>query len=257
MVDASFCEYACQKDIDIAKRLNDVLQGNAKPMMTQCSIVQLYKLGPSGQRIVDVAKRFERRKCNHTEAIDGDECIKSVIGPTNKHRYVIATLSEDLRSSLRLISAVPIIHMNRVVVVMEPPSDATLHAKSLADSASQGASTSEIAKIAANKPEEPPKRVKKRAKGPNPLSVKKKKRKDISPLPKTMKGRKTQPNTSKNEEGIARAGEKRPLLVEEDDITSAEAAVSGPSSRGHRKKRRRRGGITSDTSKALDSSGED
>ena len=97
LVDASFCEYACQRDIDIAKRLDDVVQGHAKPsehsflfsetrifksilVITQCSIVQLYNLGPSAQGIVNVARTFERRKCNHTEAIDGDECIKSTVG---------------------------------------------------------------------------------------------------------------------------------------------------------------------------------
>ena len=48
--------------------------------MTQCCIVELYKLGAEHQHTVDIAKRFERRKCNHREAIEGDECVKSVVG---------------------------------------------------------------------------------------------------------------------------------------------------------------------------------
>lgn len=50
-------------------------------------------------------------------------------GETNKHRYVVATQSQSLRLSLRDIPAVPIVHVNRSVMVLEPPSDATLEAK--------------------------------------------------------------------------------------------------------------------------------
>ena len=99
LVDSSFCTYCTQNQIDIPKQLGTVLQGQQKQssykppeewinvskpgsvsVMTQCSIVELYKLGPSHQRTVDLAKTFERRKCNHREAIPGEDCIKSVVG---------------------------------------------------------------------------------------------------------------------------------------------------------------------------------
>lgn len=50
-------------------------------------------------------------------------------GATNKHRYVVASQSQPLRASLRKIPAVPAVHVNRSVMVLEPPSDATLKAK--------------------------------------------------------------------------------------------------------------------------------
>ena len=120
-------------------------------MITQCCIHELYLKGPSVQPVVDLAKTFERRKCNHREPIPGDECLKSVvgmrkmfpsiclfilttylfkmIGETNKHRYVIATQSQPLRQTLRQIPAVPIVHVNRAVMVLEPPSEKTLEVK--------------------------------------------------------------------------------------------------------------------------------
>ena len=52
-------------------------------------------------------------------------------GETNKHRYVLATQSTTLRTKLRAIPAVPIVHVNRSVMILEPPSDATLRAKTL------------------------------------------------------------------------------------------------------------------------------
>ena len=121
-------------------------------MITQCCIHELYIRGKSHQPTVDFAKSFERRKCNHKEAMPGNECIVSVVGrfllyspitcpligfyalcyipgETNKHRYVIATQSQPLRVSLRAIPGVPIVHINRSVMVLEPASDATLQFK--------------------------------------------------------------------------------------------------------------------------------
>lgn len=115
-------------------------------MITQCCIHELYLQGKAIQPVVDLAKNFERRKCNHKEAIPGDACLKDVIGnllcwphsvnhvsvwtgETNKHRYVVATQSQPLRSSLRDVPAVPIVHINRSVMILEPPSNATLKAK--------------------------------------------------------------------------------------------------------------------------------
>lgn len=101
------------------------------------------------QSAVDLAKTFERRKCNHREAIAGDDCLLSVVGAflslltswsspelilssageANKHRYVIATQSDEVRQKLRTIPAVPVVHVNRAVMVLEPPSDVTLAKK--------------------------------------------------------------------------------------------------------------------------------
>ena len=50
-------------------------------------------------------------------------------GPSNKHRYLVATQSVELRNTLREIPAVPIIHINRSVLVLEPPSQVTLAQK--------------------------------------------------------------------------------------------------------------------------------
>ena len=59
------------------------------------------------------------------------EILISVLltGDKNKHRYVIATQSQPLRNHLRTIPAVPIIHIKKSVVILEPPSDTTLSIK--------------------------------------------------------------------------------------------------------------------------------
>ena len=49
-------------------------------MITQCCIHELYLSGKQHQPAVDLAKSFERRKCNHREAIPEYECLSSVVG---------------------------------------------------------------------------------------------------------------------------------------------------------------------------------
>lgn len=95
------CTTVQDHKIDLVKQLETVLQGSVKPskelnirtlqknyldllsnfpVITQCCMVELYKLGKERQPAVDIAKEFERRKCNHREAIDGPSCIESVVG---------------------------------------------------------------------------------------------------------------------------------------------------------------------------------
>lgn len=79
------------------------------PVITQCCVEALYKLGKEHQRLVDLAKRFERRKCNHREAIDPNDCLKDVIGklrsgaPQRLHPFL---LSDSPCSSFRSITRI-------------------------------------------------------------------------------------------------------------------------------------------------------
>ena len=52
------------------------------------------------------------------------------LGPTNKHRYVLAAQSPSLRQFARQVPGTPIVHVKRSVMVLEPASEATEKAKS-------------------------------------------------------------------------------------------------------------------------------
>ncbi|KAF8581366.1 Fcf1-domain-containing protein [Ramaria rubella] len=174
LVDSDICSTSTSLKIELVKQFVNVLQGNVKPMITQCCIVELYKLGPGEQHAVDLAKTFERRKCNHREAIPGNDCLASVVGDSNKHRYVIACQSQATRARLRTVPGVPIVHLNRTVMVLEPPSDATMAAKRQAEEKAQLPTAPERSQLSTDEPVEQ-KRKRKGPKAPNPLSVKKKK----------------------------------------------------------------------------------
>jgi U3 small nucleolar RNA-associated protein 23 len=98
-------------------------------VITQCCIQALYDQGSEGQAAVEMAKEFERRKCNHFKPRPQDECILTMAGDSNKNRYVIATQSLELRKELRKIPGTPIVYIARSVVLLENPSDQTLAKK--------------------------------------------------------------------------------------------------------------------------------
>jgi len=231
LVDSLMCKEAIDHKLDLVKQLGVVLQGAVKPMITQCCIHELYLQGKAVQPAVDLAKTFERRKCNHKEAILGDDCVASVVGNMNKHRYVIATQSQPLRSKLRQIPAVPVVHINRSVMILEPMSETSVEVKEKAEQRQMLPSASESAKVAQSKPaEEPPRKKRKGPKGPNPLSVKKKAKQPSTPA---LKGATT--------EDTDKAGGKRKRA---EDGHSDHANPDASSGSGHKRKRHRKGTST-------------
>ena len=178
----------CEKaQFHIEKGLNRTIQGETKPMITQCCMQALYDSG--NQNAIDVGKTFERRRCNHREAIAPKECVESIvnINHENKHRYIVATQNYELRKALRRVPGVPLIFMNRSVMVMESLSDASARYSESFErkKLTQGLNDKKAGKILPPKEApvafgepvasgEPTKKKSKGPKGPNPLSIKKK-----------------------------------------------------------------------------------
>jgi U3 small nucleolar RNA-associated protein 23 len=189
-----------KQSFDLVKGLNRTVQFDIKPMITQCCIHKLYL--SKDQRAIDLAKTFERRKCNHKDPIDPLDCINSIVNidGVNKHRYLVASNNYELRKKLRKIPGVPMVFMNRSVMVMEPLSEASKKFSENVESAKltgglndihYGKTKDEEENEGENEEktesQEPPVlRKRKGPKGPNPLSMKKKKV-QTDQQPKTQK----------------------------------------------------------------------
>ncbi|OCF56070.1 U3 small nucleolar RNA-associated protein 23 [Kwoniella mangroviensis CBS 10435] len=239
-----------KSNMDIVKVLGDVVQGECKPMITQCCMEALYALGKDHQQITNLAKTFERRRCNHRTAIEGNECLKDVIGQTNKHRYVLASQSQALRTSLEIVSGLPIIHFNRTgVLVLSPPSTATIREKNKGEEARRLEGLKEMEGVVdggnvvgANQAVSQPVIGRKKVKGVNPLSMKKKKK------DKQQQQRQQPENQNKKNEGVD-VGKKRrreddegleDVEVEEkekEQVVQVETDTSGKKKRRKRKKK--------------------
>lgn len=104
------------------------------PVITQCEIRKLYekKSEPGIRDAIELAKNYERRRCGHhpdqyPKPLSTLECLSSVVDPKqtgqNKHRYVVASQSQEVRRALRGVRAVPLIYIKRSVMILEPMAD--------------------------------------------------------------------------------------------------------------------------------------
>lgn len=220
---------------------------DVKPMITQCCMQKLYET--NDQEMISMAKElFERRRCNHNikEPKEPMDCIYDVVNVNgvNKHRYVVVTQDIDLRRKLRRVPGVPLVHINRSVMVMEPLSDAS---KQISERQERQKLTSGLndAKFAGFvKPEETensptgdsantgaPSKKRKATKGPNPLSMKKKQKK--VPVHKQQANDNAE-SSSKDQDANPAAGDNGRLKdsATESLVAEAENGTNEPSSLG-------------------------
>lgn len=87
----------------------------------------LYNAEPKDEALINQAKTYERRRCNHHELenpLSTLECFSEVVDPkeslTNKHHYVVATQDTKVRAKMRRIPGVPLVYINRSVMILEP-----------------------------------------------------------------------------------------------------------------------------------------
>ncbi|PUU82030.1 Fcf1-domain-containing protein [Tuber borchii] len=202
LLDAEIVKDSDRFKMDLVGGLERTLQGQVKPMITQCSIRHLYALTesefPERDQIIALAKRFERRRCNHHELeqpLSEKECLEAVIihDGENKHRYCVATQGGDIRAMLRAVPGVPLIYINRSVMIMEPMAPISAMKRERGERQKFRAGIIDTRPKAGAKRKRLPekedegdgekKKKRKGPKGPNPLSVKKK----ATPKPVTLK----------------------------------------------------------------------
>nr|OQO25444.1 hypothetical protein B0A51_08054 [Rachicladosporium sp. CCFEE 5018] len=141
LLTSSFILAAATCRMNLGHLLQNTLQSEIKPMITQCCIRHLYDIevadGDTEGRaqkegVIAVAKEAERRRCGHHE-LDSPlaemECILSVLDPknsgTNRHKYIVCTQDRAFRSRLRSIPGVPLVYINRSVMILEPMAEAS------------------------------------------------------------------------------------------------------------------------------------
>ena len=199
LLDGNFIHAATRFHIDIHARIRKQLGGAAYVLyVPSCVVDELEELGEP----VVAALEFARNHCDLLDAPKQDaketctEVIKDLIGNDNTRKFFVATQEEELRDHLRDIPGVPLLHIQRTVLVLETPSSSSRHTSKRAEAKKQsGVSGAEVETIdlarRVRKAERAKKRRedgergaamfsrrKERAKGPNPLSVKKKKLKN-------------------------------------------------------------------------------
>lgn len=181
-------------------------------MITTCDMRHLYAAKPKNETLILQAKEYERRRCGHhelEEPLSTLECLSSVVDPkgsgSNKHRYVVASNEKEVRSRMRRIPGVPLIYINKSVVLMEPMTNATEEHREREEKSKfkmglkgqrkpdagekrkRDDAEGQDDKSIATEAQEPKKRRQKGPKQPNPLSMKKKKAETTAAQPGSTK----------------------------------------------------------------------
>ena len=168
-------------------------------MITQCCMRQLYTT--NDQSVIESAKLFERKRCGHHDLerpLSALECLESCVDPkgtgVNSHRYIVAAQEPEIRDEMRSIPGVPLIYITRSIILLEPMSGLSTDIREGAergkfregireprkrkrDTQEDTLAGEEVPSRARQDQEEPQVQKKRKwvkgPKGPNPLSVKK------------------------------------------------------------------------------------
>jgi U3 small nucleolar RNA-associated protein 24 len=92
--------------------LMDALLAKCNPVVTECTISELEKLGSKFRLALRLAKdeRWKRLTCSHSDGY-ADDCI---VDTTTKNRiYLVGTNDGPLRRRLRAIPGVPLVAVGR------------------------------------------------------------------------------------------------------------------------------------------------
>ncbi|XP_049342671.1 uncharacterized protein LOC125806965 [Solanum verrucosum] len=181
--DGTFVNYVVGNRITPDTALENILGATVKLFVTRCVLAELKSLGKS--EALNAAKNLCTARCGHERRKSAEDCITEVIGENNSEHFFVATQDADLRRSLQKIPGVPVIFALRNALFLEQPSsfqrqfaksaeEERLH---MTDLESQIINTN--VKRNGSDVKDKVRFKRKKAKGPNPLSVLKKKKKSV------------------------------------------------------------------------------
>lgn len=185
LCDAPTIFQALKNDIYLKQSLPRLLGGPAYPVVTKCIVDELRSLGEDYSNASVFAKRASRLPCSHEDQLSATECIISRINTPFETKLILATNDMGVLKGVAKTPGVPLISIsNRTKIVLKIPSKATKdHVRRLESFKSDVLPDPDrrfIEKVMATEKasnvNKKPVRKRKRAKEPNPLSVKKSKR---------------------------------------------------------------------------------
>eukprot|EP00249_Psilotum_nudum_P032054 c47180_g1_i1 orf=255-1100(+) len=213
LCDGTFLHYILSHKMGSANDLfSSLLSAPTRTYITRCSVAELKKLGESFSATVLAARRLNAAWCNHDPLKSASDCLRAIVGDGNSDHFFVATQDADLRKRLRQIPGVAVVLAQNNFLILEPPSEKQqafantneaerIHMKELeyklikaqegkkkiqislgAQNPSEDMETVDTIKLPATQhkhrknlgTKDSPQFKRKRTKGPNPLSCKKK-----------------------------------------------------------------------------------
>lgn len=112
LLDTNFINFSIQNKLELFKSFMDCLLAKCIPIITDCVMAELEKLGHKYHVALRIAKdpRIQRLKCTH-KGTYADDCIVQRV--TMHKCYIVATCDRDLKRRIRKIPGVPIMYITQ------------------------------------------------------------------------------------------------------------------------------------------------
>ncbi len=167
--------------------LTRLLGGEVRLFVTPCVSAELRSLGPDFAAAAGAARAQKLHKCDHAVATAPSECLAAVVTGGNPDHWWIATQDRALRAELQAVRGVPLLFASVNGLHLADPPHVDVAAVSACHNAAQQVPAHErasapLADLADLRPRDESwkKFRRKRTKGPNPLSVRKKQPKALA-----------------------------------------------------------------------------
>lgn len=104
--DTNFINFSIKNKLDIMESMMNCLLAKCIPMVTDCIVAELQKLGQKYRLALKIIKeQFERLPCSH-KGTYADDCI---VNRVQQHKcYIVGTCDKALKQRIRKIPGVPI-----------------------------------------------------------------------------------------------------------------------------------------------------
>ncbi|OMJ73579.1 hypothetical protein SteCoe_27711 [Stentor coeruleus] len=95
--------------------------------MTNCIHKELEaRSGTLVEGTLEKAKLYRKDPCCHAGETTAQDCILKFIGKKNLKKLFVATQDKELRKKARTIPCVPLVYFKHNIMTLDPPSEATL-----------------------------------------------------------------------------------------------------------------------------------
>jgi len=184
LTDGTFTQAALQNKLNLREQLPKYLGEEVELAVTKCILNELEQLGTQVYGALAICRNFITVKCPHKPMRTAAECIghlarRSKKADSNHPKYIIATQDETLLQKLREFGGVPLLSVKSNTIYLERPSFQTVKESEAPKPLNELSKVKELRKDVLG--EEDPQPRKRKKKGANPLSCKKKKAKIATP----------------------------------------------------------------------------
>ena len=198
IIDGNFAAMALNKKFEMKSSLEKLLDDKVTLIIPSCIFKEVQSLENKIPGLLKLLSQYKIEKCQHN-LLSPTNCIRDYIGKKNSSKYFVATQDNFLRVQLRKIPGVPLIFFEQNMLLMDKPSRVSIEASERRENLKEDPKKTEKkvldekkneisdflleefknSKYYKQKQEEYKLnklmgKIRKKAKGPNPLSVKKK-----------------------------------------------------------------------------------